>query len=593
MRIHTSQLWTSAFLSVVATFGTVPAQDNPGTPSRDLEKLARTFVEQMNRGEFDKATSGFDATMQKVMPPDKLKKTWQDVLDDAGGFKKQQGARGEKSGKYDIVYVTCELARKKVDARVVFDKEGKIAGLFFGPPRKPRPAGVEEIWEGKLKAGFVEIRLAFHLFQQKDGSYVGRMDSPDQGAKDLDLDKVTVQDGAVHLEMQKGAIVFEGKRNKEGLEITGDFKQSGQSFPLTLKKVAKITETPRPQLPVKPYPYDEIDVAYESKQPGIKLAGTLSLPRSKGPFPAVLLIQGSGAHDRDETIFGHKPFLVLADFLTRRGIAVLRVDKRGVGGSTGSTREGTTAAFADDVLAGVEFLKKRSDISHVGLIGHSEGGSVAPLAASRSRDVDFIVLLAGPGLPGEQTLYSQGAAIMKAAGADAEGLTRQKQIQERIFSILRQEKDNKAAEKKIRAAIEELTKDKKEGEKQTKEGDKQTAEAMPMIEGQIQMVSTPWFRFFLEYDPRPTLRKVTCPVLALNGEKDLQVEPKVHLKEIETALKEAGNRDVTAMELPGLNHLFQTCKTGHLSEYAAIPETFSPKVMETIADWILKRTGKH
>jgi imidazolonepropionase-like amidohydrolase/pimeloyl-ACP methyl ester carboxylesterase len=562
-------------------------KESAGPQSRDLEQAARAFVELLGKGEFERATADFDATMRKVMLPDKLKKAWQKVLDDAGPFKKQTGSRRDKSGKYDVLYVTCEMGKSKVDVRVVFDKDSKIAGLSFGPARKPRPSGVEEIWEGKLKAGAIEIRLVFHFFKQKDGSYAGTMDSPDQGAKDLDLDEVSIKDDAVRIELKSAGLVFQGKRGKEGQEISGDFKQAGRSFPLTLKKVTKVSESRRPQTPHKPYPYDEIDVAYESKAPGIKLAGTLTVPRSTGPFPAVLLIQGSGAHDRDETIFGHKPFLVLADYLTRRGIAVLRVDKRGVGGSSGSTREGTSAAFADDVLAGVEFLKNRPEVkpSQIGLIGHSEGGAIAPLAASRSRDVAFIVLLAGPGLPGEQTLYIQGAALLKVAGASAEELARQKQMQERIFSVLRQEKDNAAAEKKIRAAIAELTSGGGKG------GDKAIAEALPLVEGQVQMVTSPWFRYFLDYDPRPALRKVTCPVLALNGEKDLQVDAPLQLKAIETALKEAGNHDVTARELPNLNHLFQTCKTGSVSEYGAIEETIAPSVLETIADWILKRTA--
>jgi pimeloyl-ACP methyl ester carboxylesterase len=562
------------------------AQEKAQGKSNDLDRAAKAFVELLGKGDFASATKDFDATMQKVLPAEELKKAWQRVLDQAGVFKKLIGCRLEKSEKFDVVYVTCEFAKAKWDARVVFDKNGEIAGLNFAPTAKPKPKGVEEIWEGKLNAGPVEIRLVFHLFKQKDGSYAGLMDSPDQGAKDLELDEVSIKDDAVRIELKKAGVVFEGKRSKDGQEISGDFKQAGRSFPLTVKKVTKVSEAKRPQMPVKPYPYDEIDVAYESKSPGIKLAGTLTVPRSQGSFPAVLLIQGSGAHDRDESIFGHKPFLVLADYLTRRGIAVLRVDKRGVGGSSGSTREGTSAAFADDVLAGVEFLKSRKEVkaSQIGLIGHSEGGAIAPLAASRSKDVAFVVLLAGPGLPGEETMYLQGAAILKAAGADAEELARQRQMQERMFNVLREEKDNAAAEKKIRTAIDELT------SKGGKDGDKKIVETLPMIEGQIRMVASPWFRYFLAYDPRPALRKVTCPVLALNGEKDLQVEARAHLRGIEKALKEGGNKDVTVKELPNLNHLFQNCKVGAVSEYGSIEETMAPAALGTISDWILKRT---
>ena len=300
----------------------------------------------------------------------------------------------------------------------------------------------------------------------------------------------------------------------------------------------------------------------------------------------MLLITGSGPQDRDETILGHKPFLVLADYLTRRGIAVLRVDDRGVGGSTGNVREATSAHFANDVLAGIDFLKTRQEINpkEIGLIGHSEGGIIAPLVASRSPDVAFIVMLAGTGLPGDEVLYLQGAALLRAAGADQKEIERQNAFQKRIFTLVRQEK-GEAAEQKIREAMKDAPSD--GGGKDKKQPD----EAVPMLEGQVQTVLTPWFRHVLDYDPRPALRKTKCPVLALNGEKDLQVDPKINLKAIEEALKEGGNRDFTVKELPNLNHLFQTCKTGAVSEYSQIEETLAPSALEIIADWIMKRTG--
>jgi pimeloyl-ACP methyl ester carboxylesterase len=562
------------------------AQENAADRAKSLKKTAADFVNLLDKGEFAKATTDFDAAMLKALPPGELRKTWEKVLGDAGAYKKQVASRLE-TGKYEIVVVTCAFAKMKQDARVVFDKEGKITGLFF---KRSLPTGAEEIWEGTLKAGAVEIRLVFHLFKQKDGSYAGTLDSPDQGATGLVLDEVSVKADKVRLELTGvlgGAMVFEGKRSQDGKEIAGDLKQGGQAFPLKLKRVAKAAETRRPQTPKKPYPYEAIEVSYENNKGGIKLAGTLTIPRSKGPFPAVLLITGSGAQDRDETIFGHKPFLVLADYLTRRGIAVLRVDDRGVGGSSGKVSDATSADFADDVLAGVDFLKARKDInaSQIGLIGHSEGGIIAPLVASRSRDIAFIVLLAGTGLRGDEILYLQGAAILKATGADADRLSRQKTLQERMFAVVRQENDKAAAEKKIRSAIDDLI------SSLGKEGKKELKDALPALEGQIQMVLTPWFRHFLDYDPRPSLRKVTCPVLALNGEKDLQVDAKANLSAIGAALREGGNKDATIREFPNLNHLFQTCKTGAVSEYGVIEETLAPVALETIAEWIAKRTG--
>lgn len=581
-----SVFWAALVFGMLAG-GRLGAQQ-PGEPKPgSREPAARSFVELLEKGEFDKATKEFDATMLKVLPSAELKKTWEKVVGQAGAFQKQVGSRQEKAGENDRVVVTCEFAKTKLDARVVFDKTGKITGLFFGPVQKPTPRGVEEIWEGTLKVGAMDIRLVFHLFKQPDGSYAGTMDSPDQGAKGLTLDEVSIKDDVVRLELKSARLVFEGKRDKAGQEIAGEFKQAGQAFPLVLKKVDKPKQARRPQLPRKPFPYQDVEVTYENKIGGVKLAGTLTLPPSANPVPAVLLITGSGAQDRDETIFEHKPFLVLADYLTRKGIAVLRVDDRGVGGSSGKVQDATSADFAEDVLAGVAYLKGRKEINpaQIGLIGHSEGGIIAPLVASRSRDVAFIVLLAGTGLPGDEILYLQGAALLKVAGADAAALARQRSLQETMFAVVRQEKDNDAAEKKIRAGLQELS------SKLDKEEQKQLLEAMPLLDGQIQRVLTPWFRHFLEYDPRTALRKVTCPVLVLNGEKDLQVVPEPNVQAIAAALKEGGNKDVTVRVFPDLNHLFQTCKTGAVTEYGAIEETTAPVVLETMANWLLERTA--
>jgi pimeloyl-ACP methyl ester carboxylesterase len=386
----------------------------------------------------------------------------------------------------------------------------------------------------------------------------------------------------------------ESKDNIHRVLVTCAFANSKIDFVVAFDKDAKIaglsitpTEMSRPQNPKKPYPYDEIEVSYENKLHGIKLTGALTVPRSKGPFPAVILITGSGPQDRDETILGHKPFLVLADYLTRRGIAVLRVDDRGVGGSTGSLWGSTSADFAEDVLAGVAFLKGRKEINpaQIGLIGHSEGGMIAPMVASRSKDIAFIVSLAGPGVPCDEILYTQSAAGLKLAKARPEALTLLRTLQDRLFATIRAEKDHAQSEKKFRAAVEEITSKLSNDEK------KQAALAQDVVEEQASILQTTWGRYFLDYDPRPALRKVTCPVLALNGAKDVQVDVSVNLRAIEAALKEAGNKDVTIRELPGLNHMFQTCQTGAVSEYFAIEETLAPVVLETLADWITKRTN--
>ncbi len=451
----------------------------------------------------------------------------------------------------------------------------------------PNPAAgqnLEGTWEGALDLGPAKLRLALKVTKAAGGALAAKLDSIDQGAKDLTVDVISFKDGAVHFEMKQLLVVFDGTLNKEGSEIAGQFKQGGGSFPLTLKRVDKPTTLDRPQEPKPPFPYDEEEVSYENKRDGVKLAGTLTLPRGKAPFPAVILITGSGPQNRNEELMGHKPFLVLADYLTRRGVAALRVDDRGVGGSTGSVPNSTSENFAVDVLAGIEFLKSRKEINpkQIGLIGHSEGGLVAPMVASQSNDVALIVLLAGPGLPGEEILYQQGALILKASGAGTEALARQRATQEMMFSILKQEKDNAVAEKKLR---EELNK------QMAGVGEAQKTQAAQSAELQIKQVLSPWFRHFLTYDPRPTLSKVKCPVLALIGENDLQVPAAENLREIEATLKAAGNKDVTTMRMPKLNHLFQTSETGLPGEYGKIEETFAPVALKTIGDWILARVN--
>jgi uncharacterized protein len=439
---------------------------------------------------------------------------------------------------------------------------------------------IEGAWEGTLDFGGVKLRLVLKVSKSDDGSLTAKADSPDQGATDLPVDTISLSDGSVRFEMKRLMASYEGKLNKEASEISGEFKQGGMSVPLILKQTAKPTALNRPQEPKKPYPYDEEEVGYENMRGSVKLAGTLTLPRAKGPFPAVLLITGSGPQDRNESLLGHKPFLVLADYLTRQGIAVLRVDDRGVGGSTGSVANSTTEDFAGDVMAGIEFLKTRKEINpkQIGLIGHSEGGLIAPMVAAQNGDVAFIVLMAGAGLTGEEILYMQGALIMKANGASAEQLAKQRATQEIMFKILKEEKDPAASEKRLH---EELSKS------LTEEELKKTEQTIAV---QIKQANTQWFRYFLTLDPRLALRKVKCPVLALNGENDLQVPIDENLREIDAALKAGGNKDVTVVRLAKLNHLFQSSETGSPNEYTNIEETVAPVALKTIGDWILKRT---
>jgi len=445
---------------------------------------------------------------------------------------------------------------------------------------------IEGIREGKLKVPGAELRIVFNISKNPDGILTATLDSPDQGATGIPVEEVVFKDNTLRLEVKSVGAVFEGKVSEDFLVIEGELKQSGGAFPLTVKRVDKAVEILRPQEPKKPYPYIEEEAIYENKKAGITLAGTLTLPSEKGPFPAVLLITGSGPQDRNETIYGHYPFMVLADYLTRQGIAVLRVDDRGVGESTGDFSLATSEDFASDVLAGIEYLKTRKEINpeQIGLIGHSEGGLIAPMVAIKSPDVAFIILMAGTGLTGEEILYLQGALISRAMGISEEDITKNRQFNEKIFSLIKDEKDVKIIEEKLHQMFMADWTELNEEEK-NKIGDPEV-----FLEVQLQSLLSPWLKFFLTYDPRPTLSKVKCPVLAINGEKDLQVPPKENLSAIEAALVAGDNKNFTIKEIPNLNHLFQTTQTGLPSEYAKIEETISPVALKIVGDWILEQT---
>ncbi len=449
--------------------------------------------------------------------------------------------------------------------------------------------GKEQVWEGKMSVGAgMQLRMVFHVLKDDTGKYTGTFDSPDQGAKGLKLDSVTVEKGKMTFEAKALAAKYEGKVDESGTEVLGEWSQGAAKLPLTLKLVSKASEVKRPQTPKPPFPYKNELVSYPNKAGKVTLAGTLTIPQGKGPFPVAIMISGSGSQDRDETLFEHKPFMLIADTLTRRGVAVLRIDDRGVGGSTGNPSTSTTDDYAGDVLAGVQFLKTRSEINgkKIGLIGHSEGGLIAPIVATRSNDVAFIVMMAGTGLPGDEILYLQGRLIAKSLGAGNPLLDWNTKAQKRFLEIVKSEPDNARAHTKLTAAVKELVAEYPDQKPKTVELIAKT------LEGQLKTLESPWFRYFLTFDPRPTLQKVKCPVLALVGEKDLQVPPKENLSEIEKALKKGGSTHVTVKELPGLNHLFQTCQTGSPSEYAQIEESVSPLALKEIADWVTEQVGK-
>lgn len=436
-----------------------------------------------------------------------------------------------------------------------------------------KPSDIDGAWLGTLDTGTARLRLIVNITNTEDG-LMATLDSPDQGANGIPVTAVTRNGASLKLEVKGIGGVLEGPLDKDLTTIDGTWTQGGRTLPLLLKRVKQGSEMERrrPQNPEKPYPYREEEVEYKNQSANVSLAATLTVPQGQGPFPAVILITGSGPQDRDESLLGHRPFLVLADYLTRKGIVVLRADDRGFGKSTGIFGTATSADFATDAEAGIAYLKTRAEVDRhkIGLVGHSEGGLIAPMVAARNPDVAFIVMMAGVGVPGDQILVEQALLISETSGQSDPEARKVAAQQREVLDLVKQEKDEAMLEKKLREKL---------------------SGQVPEVQlGAIMtQVRSPWFRYFIEYDPAVNLQKVICPVLAINGERDVQVPPQQNLPNIRKALEAGGNKNFEVDELPGLNHLFQTAKTGAISEYAEIEETMSPVAMEKVANWILKR----
>lgn len=470
------------------------------------------------------------------------------------------------------------------------ERRAKTANVTGETPSKGVPGkGLAGHWQGSLKATpVVELRLVLEITNSAGGALSGVMISVDQGNTRIPITSLTEKGGTVELETKSVGGAFDGRLGADGSEVAGSWRQGGQSFPLVFKRLAKAPSFSRPQEPKQPYSYSAEEVSFAGGGTEVTLAGTLTAPRGSGPHPAVVLISGSGPQDRDEAIMGHRPFLVLADHLTRQGIAVLRYDDRGVGKSTGDFGTATHGDFVSDALAAVAWLKTRKEVDskRIGLLGHSEGGIAAPLAAVRQPDdIAFLVLLAGVGVPMDELLVRQGQDILRVMGADADAMAKTSAVQRETFRLLTEDRESPALETSLRDLFQRQMKE------LTEEQRKALGQTDAMMEAQLQTALTPWFRQLLAYDPRPTLRQVKCPVLAINGEKDLQVAPKENLSAIRDALVAGGNARCEIIEFPGLNHLFQTCTTGAVAEYGQIEETIAPAVLEKVSGWIRKQAG--
>ncbi len=442
---------------------------------------------------------------------------------------------------------------------------------------------IEGSWSGRLKESGMDLRMVFNFTMTEADTVKATLDSPDQNATGIPLGRVTLTGDSIFVEgpMIKGR--YAGRIITDTL-ITGTWMQLGKMYTIELKRgTLAPTVYNRPQEPKPPYPYREEEVTFRNTAEGFDLAGTLTLPEGTGPFPAVVLITGSGQQDRDETIFHHKPFKVIADHLTRNGIAVLRYDDRGIGGSKGNVTGATSLSFAGDAEAAVAFLLGRPDIDpeKIGLAGHSEGGVIAPIVASRNGSIAFVISLAGPGVTGHDAIIQQNIDFFRVAGMSEEDLDKQLHMLRNIFRFVVAGDDQRTVAKE---AMEWYN---KELDAKGLTAEERRGQMSGFAQALVQ-TNNPWWKYFLATDPAQFWSNVGCPVLALNGEKDIQVNHEQNLPAIKAAVKKGGNRKVKAVSLPDLNHLFQHAATGAISEYATIEETFSPEVLDMMTVWIRK-----
>mgnify|MGYP003692251147 CR=1 FL=1 len=435
-------------------------------------------------------------------------------------------------------------------------------------------------WNGSIQVSGMNLRIGLSLIEQDTG-LAGTLDILDQGIYGIKLQNPNFKDNKLSFTSTMQVDYTGTWQEGDSLEGTLVIRKD-QEYPLVFKR-GKIVLN-RPQEPKAPFPYRIEDVTYDNPNAnGVTLAGTITIPQGEGPFPVAVLISGSGPNNRDEEILTHKPFAVIADQLSRNGIAVLRYDDRGCAKSTGSFGKATGEDFASDASAGVDYLVSRKDLplGKIGLIGHSEGGELAPQVAHDNSKVDFIILLAGPGMQGVDVLTEQTRLIMLSNGNSQEESENAATFNSKLYRIAMKKGKSKKVKKKVLKAYE------KEIKRQEKAGESTDEDVSPAaIKQQATMLSGRWFRHFLRYDSRVFLRQTTIPVLALNGEEDIQVASKSNLAGIKEALDQAGNTQYKIQAFPKLNHLFQHCNACTFAEYAELEETFSPEVLEVMIDWI-------
>ena len=429
-------------------------------------------------------------------------------------------------------------------------------------------AQIEGYWKGEIDLGTLKLEMAFNIKAIENG-YSATLDVPAQGAFDFPVDETTFKDGHLQLTMSAMDASYSGTP-KDGV-IEGEFTQRGMTFPLNLVKAEKKEQKKaRPQDPQPPFNYHIEEVTFVNEKEGNTLVGTLTIPEGEGPFPAMVLVSGSGQQDRDEELMNHRPFWIIADYCALHGIAVLRYDDRGIGGSKGEVENATSLDFSYDAEAAFDYLRNRKEInaSKVGILGHSEGGVINFMVAARRPEVAFLVSLAGPSVNGIEVLKEQQAAILRASGMSEEAVQFSSSANAQLFDIIEASNDRVGADSLMRQLVkgwgynEELT------------------------EQTVGQMTSPWMYYFLKYDPTEAIVKTNCPALLLNGSKDLQVIASQNLPGYEKIISEHGKTNLTLRELPDLNHLFQHCETGSPNEYFEIEETISPEVLVLIVEFV-------
>lgn len=460
-------------------------------------------------------------------------------------------------------------------------------------------------WEGAAQIQGTELPIIFHISKDNTGKHSATFDSPKQKAFNIACSDVIIKDDSVIIMMKIINGKYAGKLSNDNLQITGNMHQGGGILPVTLIKtgnLATINHLNRPQTPKPPYPYKSEDVEYDNADRSVHFGATFTVPLPdpnvdyfRAPiYPTVILITGSGKQDRDVTLFEHKPFAVIADYLTRQGIAVLRVDDRDMGKTTGDFSKSTSADFASDVEAGIDYLKTRTDVdvNTIGLIGHSEGGILAPMVASKRKDVRFIVLLAGPGIKILEMMEQQSADVMISEGSSKTDVDLYRPLYKNIVTAIINANDSTDAGKKAIAVFKKWQTNTPAATVKNTTGVTEEKDIAAFINAFVKQLRSPWLQYFLKLDPANYLTKLNCPVLALNGEKDIQVAAKPNLAGIKTALEKNKNKNFKTMELPGLNHLFQHCKTCTVEEYGELEESFDTETLKIISDWIKTESTK-